>query len=127
MSAIPSYPHDIFTDQALLNPHEHYRALRELGPVVRLDAHQMYVLPRYAHVRAALGDAAVFCSGHGVGLNEMINKAGRGTTLTSDGEPQHPNHHRHLPRRDFVRRGDADLERHPRSRAGRHRAVGPLG
>jgi cytochrome P450 len=86
MSAIPSYPHDIFADEVLLDPYEHYRALRDLGPVVWLEAHQMYVLPRYAEVRAALGNAAIFCSGHGVGLNDIINEAARGTTLASDGD-----------------------------------------
>lgn len=91
MSAVPSYPHDIFTDEVLRDPHEHYRALRELGPVVWLDAHQLYVLPRYAEVRATLADAETFCSGEGVGLNDVINEAGRGTTLMSDGEP-----HQHL-------------------------------
>ena len=41
MPAIPSYPYDIFTDEVLLDPHQHYRARREFGPVVRLEAHQM--------------------------------------------------------------------------------------
>jgi cytochrome P450 len=85
--AIPSYEHDIFTDEVLLDPYEHYRALRELGPVVWLEAHQMYVLPRYAELRAALNDADTFASGQGVGLNDFINTAGVGSTLMSDGEP----------------------------------------
>lgn len=36
-------------------------------------------------MRAVLDDADAFCSGHGVGLNDFINRAGRGTTLMSDG------------------------------------------
>ena len=87
MPTIPSYPHDIFTDEVLLDPHEHYRALRELGPVVWLEAHQMFVLPRYADVRAALADAETFCSGQGVGLNDVVNGIGAGgSTLMTDGE-----------------------------------------
>jgi cytochrome P450 len=87
MPTIPSYPDDIFADEVLLDPHEHYRALRELGPVVWLEAHQMYVLPRYADVRAALGDDATFCSGQGVGLNDVVNGMGAGgTTLMTDGQ-----------------------------------------
>ncbi len=85
MPTIPSYPHDIFTDEVLLEPYEHYRALRELGPVVWLEAHQMYALPRYADVRAALADAKTFCSGQGVGLNDVVNGIGVGGTLMSDG------------------------------------------
>ncbi len=87
MPTIPSYPHDIFTDEVLLDPHQHYRALREHGPVVWLEAHQMFVLPRYADVRAALADAETFCSGQGVGLNDVVNGIGAGgSTLMTDGE-----------------------------------------
>ncbi len=86
MPTIPSYPHDIYTDEVLLDPYEHYRTLRDLGPVVWLEAHQMYVLPRYAEVRTALGDATTFCSGQGVGLNDVVNGIGVGGTLMSDGQ-----------------------------------------
>jgi cytochrome P450 len=87
MPAIPSYPHDIFTDEVLLDPHEHYRALRELGSIAWLEAHQVYVLPRYAEARAILSDAKTFCSGRGVGLNEVANTFGAGrTTMMSDGD-----------------------------------------
>ena len=86
MSAVPVYAHDLFTDEVLQDPYERYRSLRELGPVVWLEAHQMYVFPRYAEVRAALADATTFCSGRGVGLNDFINSTAVGTTLMSDGE-----------------------------------------
>lgn len=86
MSAVPVYPHDLYTEEVIREPYEHYRALRDLGPVVWLQAHDMYVLPRYAEVRAALADPEVFCSGRGVGMNDFINAAGAGTTLMSDGE-----------------------------------------
>jgi cytochrome P450 len=92
MPPIPSYSGDIFTDEVLLDPHQHYRALRELGPVVWLKAHQMYAVSRYADARAALADAGTFCSGQGVGLNDVINSFGAGaTTLMTDGHL-----HRHL-------------------------------
>lgn len=94
-STIPTYEHDIFTDEVLLDPYEHYRALRDLGPVVWLEAHQMYVIPRYAELRAALADADTFCSGQGVGLNDFVNTAAEGTTLMSDGE-------RHARRRNLL-------------------------
>ncbi|MDQ6773938.1 MAG: cytochrome P450 [Candidatus Dormibacteraeota bacterium] len=87
MAAIPSYPHDLFTDEALTDPHEHYRSLRNLGPVVWLEAHDMYAIPRYADVRSALTDPDTYCSGKGVALNEMANGliAGRNLLMT-DGE-----------------------------------------
>jgi cytochrome P450 len=83
---IPTYDADLFTDEALSDPYEHYRRLRELGPVVWLDRHDMWALPRHREVREALSDPASFCSGNGVGLNPFINELGRGTTLMSDGE-----------------------------------------
>lgn len=83
----PSYPHDLFTDEALLDSYTHYTALRALGPVVWLDAHEMYVLPRYAEARAALQDATTYCSGRGAGLNHVVNDIGAGKNLImTDGE-----------------------------------------
>jgi cytochrome P450 len=86
MAAAPSYSEDLFTDDAIVRPYGRYRELRELGPVVWLEAHQMYVLPRYAEARAVLADPDMFCSGRGVGLNDVVNTVGVGTTLMSDGE-----------------------------------------
>ena len=91
MSTIPTYPHDLWTDETLLDPYPHYQALRDLGPVVWLEAQEMYAVPRYAEARAVLSDADSFCSGQGVGLNDVINDLGAGTTLMSDGQL-----HRHL-------------------------------
>jgi cytochrome P450 len=92
MSLIPTYPHDIFTDEALLDPHGHYQELRDLGPLVWLEAHQMYVVPRYTEARAVLADPASFCSGQGVALNEFFNGIGAGKNLImTDGEQ-----HEHL-------------------------------
>lgn len=84
--AIPAYDADLFTDAALTDPYEHYRTLRELGPVVWLSAHDVFAVTRYADVRTVLESPEVFCSGQGVGFNDFINDAGRGTTLMSDGE-----------------------------------------
>ncbi len=46
----------------------------------------MYAVTRYQDVRAVLDSSHTFISGHGVGLNDFINVAGRGTTLMSDGD-----------------------------------------
>ena len=84
--SIPSYDADLFTDDALAEPYGHYQALRDLGPVVWLEAHGVYVVARYEDVRAVLADSETFCSGQGVGLNDVMNEMGRGTTLMSDGD-----------------------------------------
>jgi cytochrome P450 len=83
---IPAYEVDLFSDEALTEPYDHYRALRDAGPVVWLAAHDMYAVARYREVRAVLEDPATFVSGDGVGLNDFINEGGRGTTIMSDGE-----------------------------------------
>ncbi len=84
--SVPSYGVDLYSDDALAEPYGHYRVLRDLGPVVWLDAHGVYAVTRYEDVRAVLADPGTFCSGQGVGLNDLVNELGRGTTLMSDGE-----------------------------------------
>jgi cytochrome P450 len=83
---IPRDDVDLFDDEALAEPYEHYRRLRDLGPVVWLTAHDVYAVTRYAEVRWVLDNPGVFCSGQGVGFNDFINAIGQGTTLMSDGE-----------------------------------------
>ncbi|PLV48653.1 monooxygenase [Mycobacterium tuberculosis variant microti OV254] len=78
------YRPDIYTRAAILDPHPHYRALRELGPVVWLARHRLYALPRYAACKATLRDDGQFLSGHGVAANPLTNRLSRGTTLNSD-------------------------------------------
>src|SRR4051794_9709628 len=83
---IPAYDVDLYADDALNHPYEHYRAMRDMGRVVRLPVHDLYAVARYDDVRRVLEDPVAFCSGQGVGLNEFINAGGQGTTLMSDGE-----------------------------------------
>lgn len=83
---IPTYDADLYSDESLTSPYGHLRHVRELGPVVWLESHEVYVVSHYSDVRAVLGDPEVFCSGQGVGLNEFINVGGLGTTLMSDGD-----------------------------------------
>ncbi len=77
---------DLFADDALAEPYGHLRRLRDLGPAVWLSTHGCYVLARYEEARAALADADAFCSGRGVGFNDVVNEVARGTTLMSDGD-----------------------------------------
>ncbi len=86
MTSTPTYDVDLYADDALADPYGHYRALRDLGPVVWLPAHDVYAVARDAEVRRVLDDPAVFCSGQGVGLNDLVNTVGQGTTLMSDGD-----------------------------------------
>lgn len=86
MTSAPTYAHDLWTDEALVDPYEQYQALRDLGPVVWLKAHDVYALPRFEEARAALSSASTYCSGRGVALNDAANQmAGRNLIMT-DGE-----------------------------------------
>lgn len=84
-SSVPAYRPDIYSRSAILDPYPHYRALRELGPVVWLTRHRLYALPGYSECKATLRDDDLFLSGHGVAANPLINRLSRGTTLNSDG------------------------------------------
>ncbi|MCA7022257.1 hypothetical protein LGL74_13650, partial [Staphylococcus aureus] len=82
---VPVYWPDIYTRAAILDPYPHYRALREMGPVVWLSRQRLFALPRYAEYKATLRDDGRYLSGHGVAANSLANRLSRGTTLNSDG------------------------------------------
>ena len=84
--SIPSVAVDLFANEVLDDPYPHLRAMRDAGPIVWLEAHGMHAATRHADVRRILDDHETFVSGEGVGLNEVINGLGRGTTLMSDGD-----------------------------------------
>lgn len=69
----PVYRENLFSVDALREPFEHYRAIRNLGPVVRLENPDVYAISRYADVQNALRSPEVLISGKGVGFNDHIN------------------------------------------------------
>lgn len=71
--AYPVYTSDLFDPEALRNPFEHYRAIRDLGPVVRLPHPSVLALSRYQDVKAALMAPDILISGKGVGFNDEFN------------------------------------------------------
>lgn len=82
-AGVPRYDADLFTDEALDDPYPHLRALRDAGPVVWLDTHDMYAVARYDDVRRVLADHDTFVSGEGVALNDLE----RVDTIALDGPP----------------------------------------
>ena len=86
MSSVPQYRANLYSVASSTDPYPHYRRMRELGPVVRLPRHRVHAITRYAGCKAVLLDAKTFISGDGVGLNPVVNRLGRDTTLNSDGE-----------------------------------------
>ncbi|WP_238589289.1 cytochrome P450 [Pseudonocardia sp. HH130629-09] len=85
---MPSSQVDLFSERARVDPYPIYDELRELGPVVRLTRHDLYALPRYEEVRAALTDWRTFSSARGVFVDPGINAQLEGITLCSD-PPDH--------------------------------------
>lgn len=86
MSDVPVYPHDLFAPEALREPFVHYRALRDLGPVVRLRDPDVYALARFEDVRDALRASDILASGDGVGFNDIVNTPGLPNIIGSDGK-----------------------------------------
>jgi cytochrome P450 len=82
--AVPSSEIDIFSEPQLLSPYENYARLRAMGSVVSLEAVGFKAITRYDAVREALRDWRVFSSAEGVALDDAVNQALLGTTLSSD-------------------------------------------
>jgi len=82
-----TYDVDLYSDRALLDPYEHYRAIRELGTAVWLSRHDIWCLARFEDVRNALRDYSLFSSARGIALNDLMNQR-LGNTITTD-PPEH--------------------------------------
>ncbi|MBB4685569.1 cytochrome P450 [Amycolatopsis jiangsuensis] len=88
MPELPVSDVDLYTAQARIDPYPIYDELRALGPVVYLSRYDLYALPRYEHVRAALMDWRTFSSARGVFVDAATNAELEGITLCSD-PPEH--------------------------------------
>lgn len=82
----PEYDVDLFSDEVLLDPYPHYRAMRDLGPLVWLPRHDIIAATQYDAVRDILKRPEVFISGAGVAINPEKNENPRTNTLLSDGD-----------------------------------------
>ena len=91
--SVPCLDIDPFDEAFLSDPAAHHPALRDAGPVVWLEAIGCYGMARHAEVKAALVDAATFCSGRGVGLADFaIEEPWRPPSLLLEADP--PLHNR---------------------------------
>ena len=81
---IPDVDIDIYSPEALANPYENYRIFRDTAPIVRLPKYDLYLMARFADVQAALKNNALFSSGSGVAMNDLMNQAIAGSTLHTD-------------------------------------------
>jgi len=81
---IPDVDIDIYSPEALADPYENYRIFRDTAPIVRLPKYDLYLMARFADVQAALKNNALFSSGSGVAMNDLMNQAIAGSTLHTD-------------------------------------------
>jgi cytochrome P450 len=84
VQSIPTSDVDLYSDDVLEEPYEHYRRLREAGAAVWLERHNAWVITRFDALRAVLRDWQTFSSASGVALNDTLNAALAGNTLNSD-------------------------------------------
>jgi len=79
---------DLFTDEALETPWPIHQALRDAGPATYLPRHDVWVVPRYADVRATLKEWPEFTSRYGVCVGSEFNQLFSDSLLTTD-PPRH--------------------------------------
>lgn len=79
---------DLFTEEVIKAPYDTYRQLRDLGPAVWMNVHNMWCISRYEDVKRVLGDYKTFTTSKGVAMDQQVNEAtsgpGRANSLTSD-------------------------------------------
>ena len=79
---------DFYGDAALADPVSAYDRMLACGPVVWLEANNIHAICGFSALTRSLRNHRVFSSGHGVSINEDVNKLLIGSTLNSD-PPQH--------------------------------------
>jgi len=84
----PTSDIDLWSTELLDNPYPVYKVLRDAGPAVWLNHHQVWAVTRYSSVREALLNTDAFTSTAGVSMNSAINQASKGVMLTTD-DPEH--------------------------------------
>jgi cytochrome P450 len=86
VTIVPELDVEIFADESLDNPWAGYRAIRDAGPVVRLEheLYDVYAIGRFEDVRNALRDWQSFSSAEGIGFNDLGNEATQGTVVGCD-------------------------------------------
>lgn len=85
---IPVSPIDFYSDEVIRDPYPVYAQLREMGPVVYLEKHDLYALPRYREVSEVLRQPLRFINSKGVSPIPRVNDILVGSTLNSD-PPEH--------------------------------------
>src|SRR3954469_14669223 len=73
-AGVPHLDIDPFSIEFFDDLHPAQERMREAGPLIYLDAWNVYGAARYAEVHAVLNDPATFCSSRGVGLSDFAKE-----------------------------------------------------
>ena len=84
----PTSSLDLWSSEVLIDPWDHFRAIRDTAPAVYLEQYDVYAVGRYKDVRGVLRDWQTFTSADGVAFNDLMNEAELGTAPGSD-PPEH--------------------------------------
>ncbi len=88
MTDVPRLEVDPFDDAFLENPYPFHEAIREAGPVVRLERYGIYASARHEEVTTGLTDWQTYCSSAGVGLDDFRrSKPWRPPSLILEADP----------------------------------------
>ena len=82
--SIPVSDIDFYSDAVIADPFKVYAELRDLGPVVYLRTHDLYLVARYKEVSEVLLQPLRFVSSRGVSPIQKVNDILVGSTLNSD-------------------------------------------
>src|SRR6201995_4258770 len=92
-AGVPHLDIDPFSIEFFDDLHPAQERMREAGPLIYLDAWNVYGVARYAEVHAVLNDPATFCSSRGVGLSDFAKeKPWRPRSIILEADP--PEHTR---------------------------------
>jgi 4-methoxybenzoate monooxygenase (O-demethylating) len=84
----PSSQIDPFSMAFFDDPYPQHEALREAGPVVRLERYGIWAMARYAQVQSTLSDWQTFISGAGAGIHDLRKRnAWRPPSILLEADP----------------------------------------
>src|SRR3954463_10170767 len=87
-AGVPHLDIDPFSIEFFDDLHPAQERMREAGPLIYLDAWNVYGVARYAEVHAVLNDPETFCSSRGVGLSDFAKeKPWRPPSLILEADP----------------------------------------
>lgn len=87
-SSAPICDIDFYAASTIADPISAYAAMLSLGPIVWLEKNSIHAICGHTVLSDALRNHQCFSSGHGVSVNEEVNKLLVGSSLNSD-PPQH--------------------------------------